>query len=103
MFVVRRTFRDNKGVRLVGSIVESTSVKRFKHRIAAGNILEITEQNLERYQHYFSIKHGVDITANHNEYKAANIKKDVKAVPEVKATPDIKTDVKAAVKAATKA
>lgn len=62
MYVVKRPFRNLGMVYTVGSVItEPTEIKRFKGRIAEGKILEVTEQNFEKYARYFTDKYGVDI------------------------------------------
>lgn len=81
MFVVRRAFRDSDGVRSVGSIVAPTDVKRFQHRFGMGYIIEVTEQNLDRYTEYFKARYHVDITP-----KRAKVEKPEEAEEPVKVT-----------------
>lgn len=61
MFVVKRPFRDAEGMVPAGSIVEPAGIKRFKHRVLEGHIVEVNEQNFERYADFFKQRYGVDL------------------------------------------
>ena len=61
MFVVKRAFRDAAGMVPAGSIVEPAGIRRFKHRMLEGHIVEVTEQNFDKYAEFFKKKHGVDL------------------------------------------
>ena len=61
MFVVKRAFRDAAGMVPAGSIVEPAGIRRFKHRKLEGHIVEVTEQNFDKYAEFFKKKHGVDL------------------------------------------
>jgi len=60
-YICKRAFRDTHGPVPAGSIVDPAGLKRFKYRLQEQHIVEITEQNYERYAKYFSIKYAVDI------------------------------------------
>lgn len=86
MYVVRRPFRDAIGMVLAGSIIEPASIKRFKHRLQEGHIVEVTEQNFDEYASFFKQRYGVDITL-----PVPDVSIDV---PDVKVdTPDVKIDI----------
>lgn len=61
MFVVKRTFRDASGMIPAGSIVEPAGIKRFKHRVLEGHIVEVTEQNFDKYADFFKQRYGIDL------------------------------------------
>ena len=61
MFVVKRTFRDASGMIPAGSIVEPVSIKRFKHRLLEGHIVEVNEQNFDKYADFFKQRYGIDL------------------------------------------
>lgn len=61
MFVVKRPFRDAAGMVTAGSIVEPAGIKRFKHRVLEGHIVEVTEHNFDRYADFFKRRYGVDL------------------------------------------
>ena len=59
MFVVKRPFRDAAGMVSAGSIIEPAGIKRFKHRVLEGHIVEVNEHNFERYADFFKKRYGV--------------------------------------------
>lgn len=61
MFVVKRAFRDTSGMIPAGSIVEPAEIKRFKHRLLEGHIIEVTEQNFDKYADFFKQRYGIDL------------------------------------------
>ena len=61
MFVVKRPFRDVAGMVSAGSIVEPAGIKRFKHRVLEGHIVEVNEHNFARYADFFKKRYGVDL------------------------------------------
>lgn len=61
MFVVKRTFRDVSGMIPAGSIVEPAEIKRFKHRLLEGHIVEVNEQNFDKYADFFKQRYGIDL------------------------------------------
>lgn len=61
MFVVKRTFRDASGMIPAGSIVEPVGIKRFKHRLLEGHIVEVNEQNFDKYADFFKQRYGIDL------------------------------------------
>lgn len=63
MYVVRRTFRNFGQMMAPGSIVEPGAVKRFKSRLADGHIVEVSEQDFDKWAEYFKVRFGVDIHA----------------------------------------
>lgn len=59
--IVKHTFR-NYGVMMVpGSIVEPATIKRYKSRVGTGHIIQVHEQDLDKYKVYFKERHGVDL------------------------------------------
>lgn len=108
MFVVKRPFRDAAGMVTAGSVVEPAGIKRFKHRVLEGHIVEVTEHNFDRYADFFKRRYGVDLppikpaeTNNaENEVKQPEVHVETPAAPavtEVKAT-EVKKVVAAVVK-----
>lgn len=61
MFVVKRTFRDASGMIPAGSIVEPAGIKRFKYRLLEGHIVEVNEQNFDKYADFFKQRYGIDL------------------------------------------
>ena len=61
MYIVRRSFRGPKGPMSAGSVVEPAAVKNFRYRLQEKHIIEVTEQNFERYSSFFKQRFGVDI------------------------------------------
>lgn len=61
MYVVRRPFRGPRGPMVVGSIVEPTDLRDFNYRLREKHIVEITEQNYEKYKYFFKQRFGIDL------------------------------------------
>lgn len=61
MYVVRRAFRNYGQMMVPGSVVEPGSIKRFKSRLNDGHIVEVTEQNFDKWDKYFRERIGVPI------------------------------------------
>lgn len=61
MYVVRRTFRNYGQMIAPGSIVEPAAIKRFKSRLNDGHIVDVREQDIEKWQKYFKERLGVEI------------------------------------------
>ncbi len=61
MFVVKRAFRDASGMIPAGSIVEPAGIKRFKHRLLEGHIVEVNEHNFDKYADFFKQRYGIDL------------------------------------------
>lgn len=61
MFVVRRSFRNYGQMMVPGSVVEPGSIKRFKSRLNDGHIVEVSEQNFDKWGKYFKERIGVAI------------------------------------------
>lgn len=106
MYVVKRPFRDAEGMVPAGSIVEPAGIKRFKHRVLEGHIVEVNEQNFERYADFFKQRYGVDLpsikpTAPEKQSEpVAAVKPEVKAEKPVAKVEQVKpTEVKKVVTA----
>lgn len=99
MFVVKRTFRDASGMIPAGSIVEPAGIKRFKHRLLEGHIVEVNEQNFDKYADFFKQRYGIDLPV----IKQPEVKQEKVEQPKV-STPATakKTEVKKVVAAVTK-
>ena len=61
MFVVKRAFRDASGMIPAGSIVEPAGIKRFRHRLLEGHIVEVNEHNFDKYADFFKQRYGIDL------------------------------------------
>lgn len=61
MYVVRRTFRNFGQMMAPGSIVEPGAVKRFKSRLTEGHIIEVSEQDFDKWAEYFKVRLGVTL------------------------------------------
>ena len=61
MYVVRRAFRNYNQMVVPGSIVEPGTVKRFKSHLRDRDIIEVTEQDFDKWNSYFVDKFGVPI------------------------------------------
>ena len=61
MFVVRRSFRNNGQMMAPGSVVEPGTIKRFKSRLNDGHIVEVSEQDFNKWDEYFKVRIGVPI------------------------------------------
>ena len=99
MFVVKRTFRDASGMIPAGSIVEPAGIKRFKHRLLEGHIVEVNEQNFDKYVDFFKQRYGIDLPV------IAQHKVEQKPVEQPKVTTPAaakQTEVKKVVAAVTK-
>ena len=69
MYVVRRSFRNYGQMVVPGSVVEPGTIKRFKSRLNDGNIVEVTEQNFDKWDTYFRQRIGVSINVKPDEQK----------------------------------
>jgi len=74
MYVVRRPFRGPHGPMVVGSIVEPTDLRDFNYRLREKHIVEITEQNYEKYRYFFKQRFGIDL-AKSSDLKTNKIEK----------------------------
>ena len=61
MFVVRRAFKNYGEALLPGSVVEPGNIKNFKTRLRERVIIEVPEQDFEKWNNYFKAKFGVPI------------------------------------------
>ena len=99
MFVVKRAFRDASGMVPAGSIVEPVGIKRFKHRLLEGHIVEVNEHNFDKYADFFKQRYGVDLPPLEQPVAEQKTAEQPKSVTPVAAKP---TEVKKVVVAATK-
>ena len=99
MFVVKRTFRDASGMIPAGSIVEPAGIKRFKHRLLEGHIVEVNEQNFDKYADFFKQRYGIDLPSLEQPVAEQNATEQPNAATPVTAKP---TEVKKVVAAVTK-
>lgn len=61
MYVVKRAFRNYGHVMVPGSVVEPETTKRFKSRLKDGHIINVHEQDIDKYKEYFRVRHGVEL------------------------------------------
>ena len=61
MFVVRRSFRNYNQMIAPGSVVEPGTIKRFKSRLRDRDIIEVPEQDFDKWNAYFIAKFGTPI------------------------------------------
>ena len=99
MFVVKRTFRDASGMIPAGSIVEPAGIKRFRHRLLEGHIVEVNEHNFDKYADFFKQRYGIDLPVIES-HKVEQ--KPVEQPKTVKPTAAKSTEVKKVVTAVTK-
>lgn len=66
MFVVRRAFKNYGEALLPGSVVEPGNIKNFKSRLRERVIIEVPEQDFEKWNNYFKTKFGVPIAVKEN-------------------------------------
>lgn len=99
MFVVKRAFRDASGMIPAGSIVEPAGIKRFRHRLLEGHIVEVNEHNFDKYADFFKQRYGIDLPSLEQPVAEHNATEQPKAVTSGTAKP---TEVKKVVAAVTK-
>lgn len=96
MFVVRRSFRNYGHMMAPGSVVEPGAIKRFKSLLNDGHIVEVPEQDFDKWDRYFKERIGVAI-----QIPAEPEEPDV--VPETEqVTKPVKPTAKAVAKATSK-
>lgn len=61
MYVVRRAFRNYGQMMTPGSVVEPGIIKRFKTRLRDRDVVEVSEQDFDKWNNYFLAKFGVPI------------------------------------------
>jgi len=102
MYVVRRPFRGPHGPMVVGSIVEPTDLRDFNYRLREKHIVEITEQNYEKYKYFFKQRFGIDLpNIKVNKVEKPTMDKQSNTAREAKAT-STKVEVKPTVVIRTK-
>lgn len=99
MYVVRRAFRNFGLMMAPGSVVEPAAIKRFKSRLIEGRIVEVNEQNFDKWCEYFKVRAGVtlELPAEKpvDENRAEEQAEEVTEKPVVvKASPVVKAVVK---------
>ena len=99
MFVVKRAFRDASGMVPAGSIIEPADIKRFRHRLLEGHIVEVNEHNFDKYADFFKQRYGVDLPPLEQPVAEQKTAEQPKAATPVAAKP---TEVKKVVAAVTK-
>lgn len=92
MYVVTRTFRDSNGVFSVGSIIEPTEVKTFKSRLQQKHIVDVNEQNIERWATFFKNRYGIDLRDTFAAYIASAISEDTPVDEPQVSTEPVKQD-----------
>ena len=45
-----------------GSFVVPADIKRFRHRLLEGHIVEVNEHNFEQYRYFFIERYGIEIS-----------------------------------------
>lgn len=95
MYVVRRAFRNFGQMMTPGSIVEPGAIKRFKSRLNDRHIVEVHEQDFEKWQKYFKERVGVELKHPEPEKTAVS-----DGAPEPVKVPVPKTAVAGVVKVA---
>ena len=99
MFVVKRTFRDASGMIPAGSIVEPAGIKRFKHRLLEGHIVEVNEQNFDKYADFFKQRYGIDLPMiEQPKVEQKSIEQPKVATPAAAKSTEVKKVVAAATK-----
>lgn len=99
MFVVKRSFKSLGKFYGVGSVItDPTSIKHFKSRLGAGDIIVVNEHNYNTCKEYFKVKHSAELPA----IDAEASKLEVKTEPKEEAKPAVKAMAKPAVKAMAK-
>lgn len=99
MFVVKRAFRDASGMVPAGSIVEPAGIKRFRHRLLEGHIVEVNEHNFDKYADFFKQRYGIDLPPLKQPVAEQKMAAQPKVATPVAAKP---TEVKKVVAAVTK-
>lgn len=113
MYVVRRAFRNLNQMMVPGSEIEPGTVKLFKTRLRERQIIEVSEQDFDKWNEYFLKKYGTPIKrleanaeeANAEEAKTDEVKTEEAKTDEAK-TEEVKTEevkAKPAAKAVAKA
>lgn len=92
MYVITRTFRDSNGVFSVGSIIEPTEVKTFKSRLQQKHIVDVNEQNIERWATFFKNRYGIDLRDTFAAYIASAISEDAPVDEPQVSTEPVKQD-----------
>ena len=80
MYVVRRAFRNYGQMMAPGSVVEPAAIKRFKTRLNDGHIVEVSEQNFDRWDKYFKERIGaaIQVPAKEEPVKEEPVKEEPK-------------------------
>lgn len=99
MFVVKRAFRDASGMIPAGSTVEPAGIKRFRHRLLEGHIVEVNEHNFDKYADFFKQRYGIDLPPLKQPVAEQKTAEQPKVVTPVTSKP---TEVKKVVAAVTK-
>ena len=99
MFVVKRAFRDASGMIPAGSIIEPAGIKRFKHRLLEGHIVEVNEHNFDKYADFFKQRYGIDLPPLKQPVAEQKVANKPKAATPAAAKP---TEVKKVVNTVTK-
>lgn len=99
MFVAKRAFRDASGMIPAGSIVEPAGIKRFRHRLLEGHIVEVNEHNFDKYADFFKQRYGIDLPSLEQPVAEPNSTEQPKVATTVTAKP---TEVKKVVAAVTR-
>lgn len=98
MYVVRRAFRNLNQMMVPGSEIEPGTVKLFKTRLRERQIIEVSEQDFDKWNEYFLKKYGTPIKRLETEAKTDEVKTEEAETDEAK-TDEVKTEEVKAVKA----
>ena len=82
-----------------GSIVEPAGIKRFRHRLLEGHIVEVNEHNFDKYADFFKQRYGIDLPSLEQPVAEQSNNEQPKEATTVNAKP---TEVKKVVAAVTK-
>lgn len=91
MYVVRRAFRNLNQMMVPGSEVEPGTVKLFKTRLRERQIIEVSEQDFDKWNEYFLKKYGTPIKRLETEIKTDEVKTEEAKTDEAK-TEEVKTE-----------
>ena len=91
MYVVRRAFKNFGKAMVPGSVVEPGTIKHFKSRLRDHVIIEVAEQDFDKWNTYFITKFGVPIQRENVKTENEDVKTDEVKTDEVK-TDEVKTD-----------
>lgn len=92
LYVVKRPFRDVHGMVSAGSVIEPADIRHFKRRMLEGHIVEVNEDNFDKYAYFFKQKYGIDLQLKQTD--KAEVKTEVKTEVKAEVKAEVKTEVK---------